>query len=199
MKLNRLLYSLCVTATLLISSAHAAVIDFEDVSATNCAGSSPVISGGFSFTSSGAQCVTNAAEAPGVPDSGSNFLVEGDTFVSALTGDLFSVLSLDLATSLFNVDLPNFLTVTGEFADGSTLDQRLEIGDAFQTYVLIGFTDLVSLSISQLEQGQGYFGLDNLVLGGTTEPDPNPVPLPATLPLVALGLAALGAARRRRR
>jgi hypothetical protein len=198
MKLNRLLSSLWVTSTLLLSSAHAAVIDFEDVTVGNCMESSPVLSGGFSFSSTGGHCVTNHAQDPDIPDSGSNFLVDGDTFVSALTGDLFSVLSLQLATSFLNTDLPNFLTVTGEFADGTTIDQRLELGDTFQPYALIGFTDLVSLSISPLEQGVGYYGLDNLVIAdGTPDPDPNPVPLPATLPLMGLGLAALAAVRRR--
>jgi hypothetical protein len=114
-----------------------------------------------------------------------------------LAGGLFSVVSLDLATSLLNVDLPNFLTVSGEFADGSAISTRLQLGDSFQTYFLTGFSDLVSLTINPLEIGPGYFAVDNIVLSGDTPPV-GEVPLPATLPLAALGLAALGAVRRLR-
>ena len=199
MKINKLLSGICLIATMLVSPVHAAVIDFEDVavSDTSCDDpTSPIISRGFIFTTNFAHCVTNSSQAPGLPSSGSNFLVEGGdpVFISALDGSLFSVLSLDLSTSQDNVDLPNYLTVTGEFQDGTEISTRLTLSDFFQTFSLTGFNDLAVLRISALELGSGYFALDNLVTAG----GPVDVPLPATLPLMGLALAALAAARRRR-
>lgn len=202
MKIKPLLSGLCVLATILASPVQAAVIDFEDVAvnSTSCDDLfSPVISRGFSLSSNFAHCVTNSTQNPGLPSSGSNFLFEGGDplFISALDGSPFSVLSLDLSTSQDNVDVPNYLTVTGEFQDGTEISQRLTLNDFFQTYVLTGFNDLSALRISSLELGVGYFGLDNVVLDGG--PGPIDVPLPATLPLVGLALAALAGARHRRR
>ena len=200
MKINNILSGICLVATILVSSAHAAVIDFEDVavSDTSCNDpTSPIISRGFGFSTNSFHCVTNSSQAPALPSSGSNFLVEGGdpVFISALDGSVFSVLSLDLSTSQDNVDVPNYLTVTGEFQDGTEISTRLTLSDFFQTFALTGFNDLAALRISALELGTGYFGVDNIVIAG----GPVDVPLPATLPLMGLALAVLATARRRHR
>lgn len=195
MQLKYLFSTLWMIVTLLAGSVHAAVVDFEGANVRICDPFSPVVSGGFRFTSNDAHCVTNSTESPDVPGSGSKFLIEGGNplIIRALGGGPFTILSVDLATSQDNVDVPNFLTLTGERADGSLVTARQALIDAFITYRLTDFSDLVLLSISGLELGRGYFGLDNLVLADAT------VPVPASLPLSALALAALAAVHRRRR
>ncbi len=212
MHIKQFLSALCVCLTLLAPAAHAAVIDFEDLNVgtldePNCIeGFDGFISGGFGFIGDFDQCAVVGAQLPGIPDSGSQFLLEGGNLaIFRLDGQAFSISSLDLSTSLYTDIIPNQVTLFGQQTNGEQVSVTLTIDDMFRTYDLENFKDLLVLVIGRQElslpaTGPGYYNLDNLVVeleDGEVTP-PQPMPVPATLPLSALALAGLAFMRRRR-
>lgn len=203
-------------------SAHAAVIDFEDV-AEGTEGTS-IVSGGFRFdaNNAGAIYVTNGARCdPACASNGTRtLLAAGDLLgyadqvtVSLVAGGDFRILSVDAAELFpfpFLDDGAAVITFQG-FADGAlvtsgslVLDQLVDGPggfDDFQTFLLPStvvdsfvFTGMGSLT------GNDGFSLDNLVVelvDGGPDPDPVEMPEPGSMALGALGIIGMSLARRR--
>lgn len=209
MTIKHVITTLCVFATLLTTSVHAAVIDFEDIDVgtpdvSTCAPNSAIVSGNFSFSSDFEHCVTNGQQIANIPDNGTQFLLEGGDLlrIAPLNGLLFSVSSLDLSESLFAGGISVIIDVIGRTVSDGDISVRLTLDGAFRTYDLENFKSLTELFISRVElspseTGPGYFNLDNLVFELEEEMEV-PLPLPATLPLSMLALAGVAAVRRRR-
>lgn len=211
--------------TALALSAHAAVIDFEDVAEGT--ESTSIVSGGFRFqaNNAGAIYVTNGVRcAPPCASNGTRTLMAAgvllgyadEVTVSRAEGGDFRITSVD-AAELFSFpflgDGAALINYMG-FADGAVvtsgsflLDQLVDGpggADDFQQFALPGtvvdtfiFTGVGSVT------GNDGFTLDNLVIelvgggGPDPDPDPEPVPEPGTMALGALGLIGMSLARRR--
>lgn len=204
MNIKQLFAAACLMGGLCAGAVQAAVVDFEDVVQVDCT-TGPITSGGYVFTglSGLSHCVAAPVDNAPNANNGTSFLIEGND-VMVVTNELglaFTALSVDLGTSYDTTTPVNHVTVTGALAGGGTVAQTFTISDQFQTFVLDGFVDLVSLFFEgpldpNPNGGFGYYALDNLVVRVGGEP-PTDVPLPPTLPLVLLGLGALAASRRR--
>lgn len=208
-------------------SAHAAVIDFEDVAEGT--ESTSIVSDGFRFdaNNAGAIYVTNGARCdPACASNGTRTLTAAgvllgyadEVTVSRAEGGDFRITSVDAAELFpfpFLADGAALISYLG-LADGAVvtsgsflLDQLVDGPggvDDFERFVLPGtlvdtfvFTGVGSLS------GNDGFTLDNLVVelvdGGGPDPDPDPdpepVPEPGTVALGALGIIGMSLARRR--
>lgn len=207
-------------------SAHAAVIDFEDVAEGT--ESTSIVSGGFRFqaNNAGAIYVTNGARCdPVCASNGTRTLLAAgvllgyadEVTVSVAAGGDFRITSVD-AAELFSfpflddgATMINYMGLAdgAVVASGSFLLDQLVDGpggaEDFQRFVLPGtvvdtfiFTGLGSVT------GNDGFSLDNLVVeivddgGPDPDPDPEPVPEPGTIALGALGIIGMSLARRRR-
>jgi len=203
MNLQRGLSAICVCLAVLAPSAFATVIDFESMTVLDC-DAEPVNTKGYTFSSVGPHCTFGPGDLIENANNGSNFLIEG-AHVSTLTNDAgqaFNLLSLDLGISFRNDVSPNVLEVTGLFVGGGSISQTLTLTNFFQTYTLTGFENLTAFTFSGLQVpgslGElGYIAIDNLNLVERDGPANGEVPVPASLPLFALGLGVLAAARRR--
>jgi hypothetical protein len=206
-------------------SAHADVIDFEDI-AEGAEGTN-VVSGGFRFiaNNAGAIYVTGGSRCePPCASNGTRTLLAAGTLLgyadqvtmSRASGGDFKLTSIDAAelfSAPFLADGAAQINFMGLF-DGAlvtsgslVLDQIVDgVGglDDFQRFALSGlvvdtfiFTGIGSFT------GNDGFTLDNLVVelvGGGPDPDPDPgeVPEPGTVALGALGLIGMAGARRLR-
>jgi hypothetical protein len=130
----------------------------------------------------------------------SNLVAAGDRGATARVvmnpdgGGSFDLFTLDAATA--NTTEANILDIVGTFSGGGTASASLSIDGSFNGYSLSGFVGLSSVEFSSRNSGAynfGGFSIDNL---STTAPAG--VPEPSALLLLAGGLAALYASRRKR-
>jgi hypothetical protein len=122
--------------------------------------------------------------------------------LTSRTNTPFSVSSVDLANYAFTNASSVYdekAILTGTYADGSRIvttflqnhDNSLTVND-FATETLSGFTNLTSFTIASA--GWFYLDVDNIVVSAAA----TDVPEPASFAIMGLGLAAIGAVRRRR-
>lgn len=198
-------------AFVLPTGASATVMDFEALEHVD-SGQSPVPGSGkfyaekgYEFTSSApihnfATWGTLSANYLGSTAlwNGDGTGVTGITTLARADGQAFDLLSIDVGE--LNVSGPGIAGVTfeGVLSGGGTVTQSFttdgvrSTGSGFQTFTLVGFTDV--LSVSWL-QATPFIQFDNV----TTASDADAVPEPAALGLLGLGLAGLGFVRRRGR
>ncbi len=131
------------------------------------------------------------------------FYADYTTTLTAAGNAAFTLNSVDLAPLIAGGSGTFNVTFVATFANSSTLSDTCTVSDGspatLQTCALAGFSNVVSVSFQQ-GTNIGYFGsqetgfqFDNLVINGATS-----VPEPATFGLMALGLVAAVASRRRR-
>lgn len=204
MNIKQLIAAACMASGVCAGAAQAAVVDFEDVFQVECT-TDAITAGGYVFTgqSGNSHCVAAPEDNAPNANNGTSFLIEGNDVmvVTNALGLTFNAFSVDLGTSFETTTPVNHVTVTGALAGGGTVEQTFTISDQFQPFVLDGFINVVSLFFQgpldpNPGDGFGYYALDNLVVTVGNSP-PTDVPLPATLPLMLIGLGALGASRRR--
>lgn len=201
-----------IFALMLVSGAHASTVTFESVSPLD---GSPIINaegftwdfssgGGFPFAANGWFIGDpNEGFYPDGTVNGTNILMaSGDenlpagahVIMSVTGGGVFDLTQLDAASS--NLQMTNSLYIIGSLFGGGTVTTTLDLIGSFQTYVLSGFANLLSVKFHSLGSGpynEAGFALDNL---DTTI---SAVPLPASLPLLLAGIAGLGVLARRKR
>ena len=195
MPIRKIALALGTCLALLAPVTVAAVIDFENPGAVDCTVEA-ISSEGYSFNGAGPRCVFGPGD-EGIENAnnGSYFLIDA-RLPMTLTNDAglpFSLTRIDLGISYYNDVSPNFMILTGLFADGATISRTLTLTDSFQTFALSGFENLSALTFSNLlipasDGDPGYIAIDNVVL-----------PLPASLPLFALAIGVMAAVRRRYR
>jgi hypothetical protein len=194
-------------------SAHAVVIDFEDLAGTGVpnpdmlfvpAGTYDsygvsVVSGGFLFVTPGVDGL--ASFNPNVPNANPIFNYTGSLALfdntqrsgvqmSKVGGEAFSVQSIQVAP-LINASGLRTFTFTGTLAGGGTVSQTsvVSFGPGLATIKLFGFSGLTSFSMPAQEGDGPSYQFDNIAVNGLPS-----VPGPAAALAFGVGLI-----RRRKR
>lgn len=192
--------------------SSAGVVDFESTGQSGACGDifSSTQSNGFTFTS-GHHHICDSTRTD-IVANGSNFLLTEMSQTINMTktgGGTFTLNSFDaVENSLLSYTTGSYMRVVGVLLGGGSTTQtfsfdRLFDGPGgvadFQTFALDGaFTNLMSVSFTALNANFGAtasFGLDNLTFDATT----TQIPEPGSIALLSLGLAGLGAMRRKQK
>ena len=198
----------CLSLCLLMSSASATIIDFEDLAVVvggNAIGPNQV-SNNFLFTSTTSH--THLMNTVGGANSGSTFLtVDHSAGVNQLTmsnfgnNAPFSLSSFDLGE--VGVSHATSIKVVGNLVGGGSLmeilflDGQLSVGGSisFETFTLTGWDNLESVNFLAIDGpglvGDWFWGLDNINTA------PAAVPEPVTAALLGLGLIGMRFSRKR--
>ncbi len=172
----------------------ATVLTFEDATPYLIEG---VSTQGFIFSNAGNCCDYVQTEKP-TDANGWQYLHYRRTAETMRTTDnrLFSISDLDIGAGNGAVVGNVYpVTLTGTFADRSTITTTLDLTYGFKNYTLSGFDNLRSLTFSHpVGPDSGVFiALDNIAVRATT------VPEPASWAMMVGGFALLGGAMRTRR
>lgn len=192
------------TALLAIAPAQATTLSFDRDSISFF---SSVDEQGYTATTLG----TNGYQAaiantyfcgPACPDNGSTYILAHGAGIklASSSGNAFSLTGFDGAEAHGQASglWARGIMVTGYLAGGGTVSQSFALdwlqdgpgaGIDFQAFTLSGFDNLSYVTFTN-NGGGSFFSLDNIKA--------NDVPEPASLALLGLGLAGLGAARRKR-
>lgn len=203
----------------LSASATASTITFDGLGGTNIPGNSQVLNaygtGNQTYFSGGATALVDGFNFKGgnygpllftpvhVNDpaglsafawNGTDYLVGIDIQLASNTKTPFSVSGIDLAAWAGAMNI----IVSGTRSNGSVVSKTFSsnndhtaVANDFATYTLTDFSDLTSLSI---RSQASWIAVDNIALV-----DANDVPEPASLAMLGLGLAGMGAIRRQRK
>jgi hypothetical protein len=153
----------------------------------------------FNFTTSGWGVFDDSFD-PGLYTSNgtARLILSGGTpgrvRISQQGGGLFSLNGADVAVGI--VGAQGGMTVTGTFADLTTVSTSFDVGASFQSRQFAGFTNLIAVTFAEREQvGFGAYGIgvDNIVI------DQAVVPEPATWAMMIAGFGLVGAGLRRRK
>jgi hypothetical protein len=200
-----LIVSLCVAAAI-IPAAQASVVDFNNTSGGGYQYFYPAYSsGGLTFT------LVSEAYLIGTGYSGTNqtsyyaingtdyLMSDSDITITKTGGGTFSLNSLDMTpwedysgisqailtgARSAGASVSKTVTFTGDTANSSNVS-----GNDFTKYLLSGFDNLTSLTISH---GGGYLAIDNVTFDQTSA-----VPEPSSIALLGLAFAGFAAVRRR--
>lgn len=183
-----------IAAALISASAHANVIDFDD------AYSNSVINTGLSAFSVNGLTFTNNGFGMGIADglslapngNGTNSLIfaglDANEYlaITRTGGGVFDLSSIDMTISFFDTELAETILVNGS---------PITISQGMQTFML-GLSGVSEVRLTSVPNSNGYWALDNVNFSVPVVQ--NRVPEPASLVLLALGLAGIGAVRRRK-
>jgi hypothetical protein len=193
------------------ANASAAVLGFDDIAA----GLNPVPDGygGFNWNNAALLSVYSRGDiaANGLPMGYSNGITSGTQASFNAGGDVPVTVTV-ASGGTFTFTGANFtaaagtetLTFFGYLNDALiAVSTPYLINDSSATTItLAGFTNIDKLSIFSESEDNTLFAMDDFAFNGANPGGPgtpaNPVPEPLTLSLMGLGLATLGAARRRK-
>ena len=199
--------STIAAVALAANSASAAVTTFTDLASWSAAVSGPVVTedfnsftsdvpalfdaGDFSLTAIGSFAADNGIEAfdpnpTDIQSLGQDRNIDGTTYYSGDVDDTIVRVAFDFGIRAIAWDQTS--TANGVSISFGGMTANLGSGGFF------GLISDTAFSGFTLSGSDGAFGLDNFRYVAAT-----PVPVPAALPLLALGLAGLGIAGRRRR
>ena len=200
-----LIVSLCAAAAI-IPAAQAGVVDFNNASGGNLQYISPAYSSdGLTFTFASYAYLmgtfyTGTDQTSDLAINGNDYLMSyRDVTITKTDGGTFSLNSLDLTpwsdgsgvdqailtgTKSAGASVSKTVTFAGGAANRSNVS-----GNDFTNYLLSGFDNLTSLTISH---GSGYLAIDNVTFDQTSA-----VPEPSSIALLGLAFAGFAAVRRR--
>jgi hypothetical protein len=178
-----------------------ATATFDDI-ATSTPLIAQIQNGGFTFSTSSLQLVTNSTLFKGSNDS--NFLIfyssvtplGWESFAPTSASQLFNLNSIDIAGYQTFGETSRVMNITGITYQGKTVTQSLNVEPfAFTTFTLNGFSNLKSVQLSLASSTDYlYVAVDNINATFV----PSPVPEPETYALLLAGLGLVGSVARRR-
>ena len=184
--MKKILLATVAAATLTFGSAKADVVTFDE-SAGNAAlhsSFSQFNDNGLTFAFNGGYSYIWGGNSPN-SNGTNNLIFTGDVgdyvAITATGGGTFTLNSIDLATSWYDQNPQETLTVNGN---------PLTITNTLTTYDLNLF-DVTEVDISGVPGGGPYWTADNVVFSAA-------VPEPASMALLGVGVLGLGVIRRRR-
>lgn len=195
MNIKALIFSGAMAALAFSGNASATVVNFEGMGANGDCVTTQINAGGLSFTTGYYQCLHNTTTASQGANNGTDFLINGysNLTVSATNGSPFDLMGFDLGVSFYNQNTSDQVTLTAFLNGGGTSTQTLNIGQSFASYSF-ALTGLDSFRISGGALDRGYIAIDNINYSqGATA-----VPEPASIALLGVALAGLGATRRKK-
>ena len=183
-------FSIALAALAFARSDAQVTLDFSDIPPGTLSVFNPYMSQGFTLTTTSGGFVFNSPDTGnGSPQTvGNNPFYAGSNGLAAFapatitltqTSSLpFNLLSIDLARN-FAFDPAPAVTFTGTLKGGGTVSQTVNVTTAspplvFQTFSLVGFADVTSVSWDQGSGIQGIHQFSNIKL--STEPSSVPEP-----------------------